>query len=211
MVSLLLSTFLLAAAPPPASPAPEGSSTLAGLQRWLDGTRDLKARFEQTLLSSALGAGPKESGRVFLRRPGRMRWEYTAPETKIALLVDDRTELYLAEEKRLHVARLSDDDAPLAALLAGTQPLASMFEATALPDQGGRRRLRLLPRSETSGVQEIVIGLDPATSAVLSAEVLDQGGNRMGYVFTALERNAGIADAMFQFRPPKGTEILEGL
>lgn len=184
---------------------------MAGLQRWLDGTRDLQARFEQTLLSSALGAGPSESGRVFLRRPGLMRWEYTAPETKIALLVDDRTELYLAEERRLHVAQLSDDDAPLAALLAGTEPLGSIFEAESLPDQGGRRRLKLVPRSKTSGVQEIVIGLDPGTSAVLSAEVLDQGGNRMGYVFSGLKRNAGVPDAMFQFKPPKGTEVVEGL
>ena len=210
MRKLLLALGLVAVSLP-AVPAQEGAPALAGLQRWLDGTKDLQARFEQTLLSSALGAGPKEAGRVFLRRPGRMRWEYTAPETKIALLVDDRTELYLAEERRLHVAQLSDDDAPLAALLAGTQPLASMFEAEPLPDQEGRRRLRLVPKSKTSGVQEIVIGLDPSTSAVLSAEVLDQGGNRMGYAFTARKRNAGIADAMFRFTPPKGTEVVEGM
>ena len=134
-----------------------------------------------------------------------------APETKIALLVDDRTELYLAQEKRLHVAQLSVDDAPLAALLAGTQPLGTVFDVTSLPEQGGKTRLKLVPRSETSGVQEIVLGLDPATSAVLRVEVLDQGGNRMGYVFSGLKRNSGIADGMFRFKPPRGTEVIEGL
>ena len=196
-----------------AIPAQEAPPALTGLQRWLDGTKDLQARFEQTLLSSALGAGPKESGRVFLRRPGRMRWEYTAPETKIALLVDAHTELYLAEEKppRLHRADLSPDDAPLAALLAGTQPVDTVFLATALPDEEGRKRLKLVPRSPNSGVQEIVLGLDPATSAVLRVEVLDQGGNRMGYAFSGLKRNAGIADATFRIKTPPGTEVVDGL
>ena len=194
-----------------AAPAQEAGPVLSGLQRWLDGTKDLQARFEQTLLSSALGAGPKESGRVFLRRPGRMRWEYTAPETKIALLVDAHTELYLAEEKRLHRADLSPDDAPLAALLAGTQPVDTVFTATALPDEEGRKRLKLVPRSQNSGVQEIVLGLDPATSAVLRVEVLDQGGNRMGYAFSGLKRNAGIADSTFRIKTPPGTEVVDGL
>lgn len=207
-LALALLVLALAGAAPSAE---EPASALSGLQRWLDGTKDLQARFEQTLLSSALGAGPKESGRVYLRRPGRMRWEYTAPESKIAVLVDDRTELYLAEERRLHRAQLSPDDAPLAALLAGMQPLEKVFAVTPLSDEDGRKRLKLLPRSEASGVQEIVLGLDPASSAVLRVEVLDQGGNRMGYVFSGLKRNAGIADAMFTFTPPRGTEVVEGL
>ena len=193
------------------APAAGEGATLAGLQQWLDGTKDLQARFEQSLLSSALGAGPSESGRVYLRRPGRMRWEYTQPESKIAVLVDDRTQLYLAAEKRLHVAQLSKDDAPLAALLAGTQPLSAVFEATSLPDEGGKGRIKLVPKSPTSGVQEIVLGLDPKTSAVLRVEVLDQGGNRMGYTFSALKRNAGVADSLFRLDPPRGTEVVEGL
>jgi outer membrane lipoprotein carrier protein len=204
LVALGLSALSLA-------PAAEDAAALSRLQGWLDGTKDLQGRFEQTLLSSALGAGPSESGRVYLRRPGRMRWEYTAPESKVAVLVDDRTQLYLASEKRLHVAQLSQDDAPLAALLAGTQPLSAVFVATPLPPEEGRTRLKLVPRSPTSGVQEIVLGLDARTSAVLRVEVLDQGGNRMGYTFSALKRNAGVADSLFRLDPPRGTEVVEGL
>lgn len=191
--------------------AAEEDPALAGLQHWLDGTKDLQVRFEQSLLSSALGAGPSESGRIYLRRPGRMRWEYTAPEKKVAVLVDDRTQLYLPAEKRLHVAQLSKDDAPLAALLAGTQPLSAVFAASPLPDEGGNTRLKLVPKSPTSNVQELVLGLDPKTSAVLRVEWVDQGGNRMGYTFSDLKRNAGVADSLFRLDPPRGTEVVEGL
>jgi outer membrane lipoprotein carrier protein len=207
--SLALAVVALLALPVPAAEDP--GPALARLQRWLDGTKDLQARFEQTLVSSALGAGPRESGRVYLRRPGRMRWEYTDPEAKIALLVDDRTELYLAQERRLHRAVLQADDAPLASLLAGTQPVASVFHATTLPPEGDRARLKLVPRSESSGVQEIVLSLEPGSFAVSGIEVLDQGGNRMAYAFSSLRRNAGIKDGVFRFTPPKGTEVVEGL
>lgn len=190
--------------------AAEEDAGLSGLQRWLDGTKDLQARFEQTLLSSALGAGPSESGRIYLRRPGRMRWEYTAPESKIAVLIDDRTQLYIAEEKRLHVAQLPKDDASLVGLLAGTQPLSALFVVSSLPDEAGRTRLKLVPKSPSSA-QEIVLGLDPKTSAVLRVEVLDQGGNRMGYTFSGMKRNAGVADSLFRLDPPRGTEVVEGL
>ena len=47
--------------------------------------------------------------------------------------------------------------------------------------------------------------------AVLRVEVLDQGGNRMGYTFSALKRNAGVADSLFRLDPPRGTEVVEGL
>jgi outer membrane lipoprotein carrier protein len=207
-IALALLVVGLASAAPSAQ---EPAAALSGLQRWLDGSKDLQARFEQTLLSSALGAAPTETGRVYLRRPGRMRWEYTAPEKKIALLVDDRTELYIAEERRLHVAQLPADDVSVLALLAGTQPVGKVFDVTSLSDEEGRRRLKLVPRSENPGAQEIVLGLDPVTFAVLRVEVLDQAGNRMGYVFSGWKRNAGIADAMFTFTPPRGTEVVEGL
>jgi outer membrane lipoprotein carrier protein len=194
----------------PATPA-DDVPALVRLQRWLDGTKDLQARFEQTLVSSALGAGPSESGRVYLRRPGRMRWEYTKPEAKIALLVDRRAEIYLAAERRLHRADLSREEEPLAALLSGTAPLGTVFAVSPLPPAHGLVRLKLVPRNREAGMQEIVVGLDPDSAAVLRIETLDQGGNRMAYVFSGLRRNAGIAEGVFRFTPPAGTEVVEGL
>ena len=68
-----------------------------------------------------------------------------------------------------------------------------------------------MPKSPTSAAQEIVLDLDPKTSAVARVELLDQGGNRMAYTFTALKRNAGVPDSLFRLNPPRGTEVVEGL
>jgi outer membrane lipoprotein carrier protein len=192
--------------------AADAEQLLARLQRWLDGTHRLSARFEQVLLSGALGAGLEESGRVYIERPGRMRWDYLEPEVKVALVDGDRTRLYLAEDRQLVESTLSEADSLLPQLLAGDRPLAEIFEVAAVPGDprgGGPLRLRLTPRREAASLEEVVLILhDPARVELREVEVLDATGNRLLYRFTALERNRGLPRDAFTFVPPPGTEIV---
>ncbi len=188
----------------------EAGEVLARLQAWLDGTRDLEGRFEQKLVSGALGAGLEERGRLYLARPGKMRWDYLDPERKIAIIEGRRTRLYIEEERELWEGTL-DDDALLATLLAGSEPIAAGFEAGLLttPRHGGRGayRLQLVPHGPVEALQEIVLTLREPGFAIAEAEVTDGAGNRMLYRFIDLRRNRGLADSTFEFEAPPGTEI----
>jgi outer membrane lipoprotein carrier protein len=181
------------------------------LQTWLDGTSDLEASFEQTLASGALGVGLAESGRLYLWRPGRMRWDYLEPERKIALVDGESTWLYLEEDSQLWEGRL-EDDALLATLLAGARPLETVFESALLatPRRGGRGayRLQLVPRSDEESFQHVVLTLRPPEFAIEAADVLDAAGNLMQYRFADLRRNAGLSKTVFHFEPPPGTELV---
>jgi hypothetical protein len=193
-----------------AASAAEESPALAGLQRWLDGTKGPAGPVRavpavERARCRALGVRPH------LPAPPRPHaLGVHGPESKIAVLVDDRTQLYIAEEKRLHVAQLPKDDASLAGLLAGTQPLSALFVATSLPDEGGRTRLKLVPKSPTSrpGDRARPRSQDLGGGA---GGAPGPGGNRMAYTFTALKRNAGVPDSLFRLNPPRGTEVVEGL
>jgi len=181
------------------------------LQAWLDETRDFEARFEQTLASGALGTGLAESGRLYLWRPGRMRWDYLEPERKIALVEGESTWLYLEEDGQLWEGRL-EDDALLATLFAGARPLDAVFEAALLatPRRGGRGayRLQLVPRTDDESFQHVVLTLRPPEFAIEAADVLDAAGNLMQYRFADLRRNEGLSESVFHFEPPPGTEIV---
>ena len=83
------------------SPADEKFAVVAGFQAWLDGTQTLDMRFEQSLVSSALGTTATETGRMYLERPGKLRWDYLDPEKKVALLLGERTALYLEDERQI--------------------------------------------------------------------------------------------------------------
>ncbi len=210
----LVATILAGlAAPPFGAQTPESSLLMERVQLWLDGTRDLQGRFEQSLISGALGAGTTESGVFFLERPGRMRWDYLSPERKVALVRGGRTWFYIEEDEQLLRGRI-DGSELLLRLLAGETPLAQLFEALPLETEDaaasdGSFRLTLIPRSaEMESFQQVVLRLAAPDAAITGAEVVDVAGNRVVYRFRKLRRNAGLRPDTFRFEPPEGTVIL---
>lgn len=210
--ALLASAFLLLATRAPAAAEPKASEVTAKVQAWIDGTRDLTCRFEQTLVSGAFGADLRESGKLHLLRPGRIRFDYLDPEKKTALLVGDRTLLYLPEDRQLIEGKLDEDEAALPGLLAGQRRLAEVFEATLVPAPdrapAGQLRLRLVPRKGAEGVRELILSVRAPEFAIEGAEILDGMGNRTSYLFGSVRRNRGVDEALFRFEPPAGTAIV---
>ena len=148
------------------SVAVEGEErVLAGLQSWLDGTRDLHVEFRQSLVSGALGVGDSERGTMILQRPGRMRWDYEEPESKVAIIDRGLTLLYLAEDEQMILGRLDGEGDLLPRLLGAERPLRELFSAglEATPELGGEGafyRLRLRPLDESAAVQSVLLALD---------------------------------------------------
>lgn len=187
-------------------------AALTGVQRWLDGTHDLQASFRQAVLSGALGVGPEESGRVYVARPGRMRWDYLEPERKVAIVEGDRTRLYLAEDAELWEGSLDPTERLLPELLAGTRRLDALFdcrpEAGPTGEASSSSRLALVPLAPSSAYERVTLEIDPKQFTLRAIEVLDAAGNRIRYDLSRIRRNAGLADDLFDFDPPPGTEIV---
>ena len=91
----------------------------AGFQAWLSGTSTLDVRFRQNLVSAALGTTATESGRLYLERPGKLRWDYLDPERKVALVADGSEipfDLFLAIPKHVAPAVLVESGLTVATL-----------------------------------------------------------------------------------------------
>jgi outer membrane lipoprotein carrier protein len=210
---LTAAAFLGTAVGPGAASTADRGQVVSGLQAWLDGTTTLEAKFRQTLLSGALGTTVSETGRLYLERPGKLRWDYFEPDRKIALLLGDRTFLYLEDDRQFVRGRLTADQSLFPRLLAGGERLDAIFSATLVstPASGGRGayHLRLTPKTSSGGLAELTLTLRPASFAIDGAEVLDEGGNRMTYVLSAVTRNGPLPDGTFSFEPPPGTEVVD--
>lgn len=209
----MLPVWFLAFAVAAASPAVETDGVLAGLQSWIDGTSTLDMRFRQSLVSGALGTSATESGRLYLERPGKLRWDYLDPEKKIALLLGDRTALYLEEDRQFTRGRLSPEQGLFPRLLAGRDRIGALFSAELLatPSAGGRGsyRLRLVPKGERAAMAEVTLTLRVPEFSIEAAELLDDAGNRTAYFFSDVRRNRGLPDGLFAFEPPPGTEVVD--
>jgi len=206
-VALALAGALLG---PATAGEPDPREVAARLQEWLDGTRDLEGEFRQTLRSGALGSGISESGKLYIARPGKMRWDYTDPERKVALLDGDRTTLWIEEDEQVILGRLGADSDLLPRLLVGDGRIDELFEVSAARpgEDGGLYHLRLVPRRASDTLEEVVLWVRPPACSIEGAEVLDSAGNRIEYRFSGLRRNRGIPEQRFRFAPPAGAEVL---
>ena len=209
MPEALLAVLLLVAG----APVAEKAAVVTGLQAWLDGTSTLDLRFRQSLVSRALGTTGSETGRLYLERPGKLRWDYLDPEKKVALLLGDRTALYLEDERQLTRGRLSADQGLFPRLLAGKERIDDLFEATlaATPSAGGHGsyRLTLTAKGDPGAKAEVTLTLRPSSFSIEGAELFDDTGNRTTYEFSDVRRNRRLPEGLFAFEPPPGTEVVD--
>ena len=94
------------------------AQTLKGIETRYNGAKTLSLSFSETYASR--GRRRSEKGDLFLRKPGRMRWQYTAPAGKLFVSDGKFVFSYLPEENVAEKMKLKETDdmrAPLAFLL----------------------------------------------------------------------------------------------
>src|SRR5437867_316265 len=102
------------------------------LQKKYDTVKDFSADFTHTYEGGVLKKLITERGRLIIKKPGRMRWQYTTPEEK--LFVSDGVKMYsyIPQDKQVIVASVPpDDEATTPTLfLAGKGNLTRDFTAS---------------------------------------------------------------------------------
>lgn len=179
---------------------------------------DLKASFQQTAFNRSLGQTIPAEGTVYLKKGGKMRWEYTAP-TPQQIVSDGRTIwIYTPELNQVNVGEAPRVLAgPAGSFLAGLGKLRTHFSVRFLnparkTGDEGLYVLDLRPRKPEPGLTRLVVEVDPRDYLVRSAEVHDRFDNTVRMRFTKIETNGGLPDRLFAFVPPRGvaTVPLEG-
>src|SRR5919202_743565 len=116
-----------------AAPADLDAPQLAqALQKKYDGIRDFSADFVHVYEGGVLRKRITERGRLLVKKPGKMRWEYTAPEQKLFVSDGMKMYSYLPQDKQVVVASVPPEDQATTPtlFLAGTGTLTSHFTAS---------------------------------------------------------------------------------
>ena len=195
--------------PAPASPPADAEGAARALGTRLAAVRALEAHFTQTIDSMALASPQVEEGRVFLQRPGRMRWEYTRPKGKLAIADGTHSWLYLPEDRQAIKAPLRSDqaDTGLGLLWRDDVDLLGEFRADWEPVRtSAGRRLRLHPREPSAPYDVLLVTLD-ASGFPAALTVVDPLGGRVTYVFADIRFKDRLDPALFAFTPPAGVAV----
>jgi len=231
MISLLLAVMLLAGAAIPGSFSPSafaqglGSQDLAsqdkdlaavlrGMENRYNRLKTIRLRFEQ-IYRQGRQVIRRESGTLFLLKPGKMRWQYEEPEPKLFLADGRNLTLYVPSENRATQMAMKEADdlrTPFAFLL-GRLKFDEEFETLETssefqPLESGNVVVRAVPKRLPERVAWIVFEVTPKLQ--IRRLIFEEPGQiQTEFRFTDEEANPALAQALFYFQPVPGTELIQ--
>ena len=179
----------------------------ARLQGYLDRARTFSAAFEQSVYDDRMKPLERSTGRVYIRRPGRFRWEYRQPFEQAIVSDGDKVWVHDPDLEQVTVRSLDDTiGSSPATLLTGDRPVAEAFDTRDLGAQGGITWVGLQPRAEDATFSEIRLGLDE--DGLRFMELVDNFGQLTQLTFEDREVNPDLEERLFRFVPPEGTDVI---
>lgn len=182
---------------------------LAGVERRYNGTTTLQLRFEQQYRG---GGQPSrtENGLLFLKKPGRMRWEYRHPEGKLFVSDGKYAWFYSQAMNQVEKSGLKESDdlrAPLAFLMGRLDFNRDFRDFKAAPEGEGIR-VTAVPKSAKSPYREVEFWVSPS-SELRQVKVTGQDGALMHFRFSEERLGVAIGEQLFRFKVPEGAELVE--
>ncbi len=192
--------------------AEDVETVVAGLQRRYASVGTITGNFQQTY--RAPGMDQVESGVFWLKRPGYMRWEYRRPEEKLFVADGHESFLYVPQDRQVTVQPLTAADlhnTPLRFLLGDAdidKSFTVSWEMDLRPQMGNTNMIRLTPRKRESEYAFLALELDQTKSDIRRIIIRELSGNTSEFLLTNVSANVKIENKEFQFKIPKGVEII---
>src|ERR1039457_6899641 len=176
--------------------------------------RSLEAEFTEVYRGS--GMERTETGTLWLKKPGKMRWEYRSPREKLFVSDGKDAWFYVPADRQARKTaskKLEDVRSPLAFLLGKTKLEKELQGLSLAPDveplAAGNMVLRGVPQALADRVSEVLLEVTP-NYQIARLVVQEADGAATEYRFGAMKEDVAIGDGRFEFRPPAGTETVEG-
>jgi len=212
MFSWLLTLALLPALA--ANSSPDVHAIAQAVDNHYNHLQTLQTDFVETYRGA--GIERTESGSLWLKKPGKMRWEYRSPKEKLFLSDGKDAWFYLPGDRqvrRTSVKKLDDLRSPLGFLLGKTRLEKELDGLSLAPDVApvtpGNLVLRGVPKAMADRIGEVILEITPDRRIVrIQFEEVDEAVTE--YQFSQQKENAAISNQRFKFTPPAGVEVMEG-
>ncbi len=207
----ILFILLLLWLPPGSAFALDSIAIVDAIQKQYDATDTFQARFIQKSYLKILGQSQKAEGFVFIKKPGKMKWDYKAPDRQILVSNDQGLWLYLPDEKqvtKMNVQSIYSSNTP-ALFLAGRGKLTESFTIGKVTEESGLYVAELLPRNKAQNLSKMVLLADKKNYQIVGSRVYDNLGNKTEMIFSDIRTNPNLEKKLFQFEVPKGVELID--
>lgn len=173
--------------------------------------KGIYARFKQTTTLKALDVTDSAEGRIFIRQPGRMRWEYDSPEKQSIITNGDDLWIYRPEDNQVMTGKAAAffGEGMGGIFLSNITTVRKNFgvELTGAA-AAGDYELKLTPTKKLDGIETVFITVSSKTFNLVRVVTVNAYGDETSLTFEDSTFDRELDDGLFEFSPPAGTEEL---
>ena len=182
------------------------------LQARYEETKTMTADFKQSTSVPMSTRKRLGAGKVVISKPGRIRWDYQAPDKQVLISDGKKVSMFVANSAQMIVQPVSQyiNSDVTYAFFVGTGNIVRDFKVLPPERQGnaGLKVIKLVPKTAHPQVDYRHVWIDE-NFMVGRLEIVDHFGSITDLAFSNISRNVPVAPETFVFTPPLGTEIIE--
>ena len=184
---------------------------LDAIQNHYEKILTFEANFTQESYIRLMNQTQIVEGKVKIKKPGKMRWVYGAPEEQVLISDENTLWLYIPEEEqatKVPVESIYSSNTP-ALFLAGQGKLTQAFNVESVNQQKKKIIVTLIPKTTQESLARLVLFADKKNYQITGSTVYDKLGNKTTIRFNQIRVNRKISEEQFQLNTPPNVEILD--
>ncbi|MBI1748027.1 MAG: outer membrane lipoprotein chaperone LolA [Acidobacteria bacterium] len=196
------------------APAPKLEDIIDRVQRKYEAIDRFSANFLQIYTSNVNSVRREESGILYMKKPGKMRWEYQKPESKLFVSDGKKSFFYVPSDRQVTERKYSPDDRESVPFLFlfGQGDLRREFivswEIIEPKRRGENYLVRLRPKLDNRAFIAVLVEIVPADYSIERMVVIDSMEDHSEFILSHFDSAAKFDDKLFEFKVPKGVDVL---
>jgi outer membrane lipoprotein carrier protein len=173
------------------------------------------ADFVQKSTIKAMDIADLASGKVYIKYPGMMRWEYEKPDKQIIVTDADKLWIYRPEDNQVMTGKAPTffRDGKGASFLSDIRLIRQKFDISLEEGERGESdlfyQLKLVPLEKTLDISAIRLLISKRTFSVLQVTTQNSYDDETRIDLINSAFGVHLDDSLFSFSIPEGTDVLQ--
>jgi len=187
---------------------------VAALESFYASVQSMEATFLQITRSPTMGTEEQQQGRLVVKRPKMMRWDFTKPDKRLFLTDGKQMWIHSPEENQvIHYRDITGaQSGGVDVLLSEMDKIDESFnvalDTTGKASSESYFALLLTPKTEAP-FKSIFLEVHKQKLTLKRVLVVDTFDNETELRFSSVKVNGNVADSLFQFDIPEGAELIQ--
>lgn len=170
------------------------------------------ADFDQESILKAMAVTDTASGRLMIRQPGKMRWEYLVPDPQTIITDGDDLWVYRPEDNQVLVGKAPSffGEGKGAGFLSNIKTIRKSFQISLeAPEDPKLYHLKLVPNTSSVDLMEMKLDITKRTFDLIQITTFNVYGDETRIELKNVNFDNPPPEALFRFDVPEGADVLQ--